>query len=881
MRAAVVCLLFLAWSIAVNAASTATPNFPTESEWPCFRRDGGLLARSPAMGRIVQPQIKWKYYVGRLQTTVIAEPDSNDQRLQLPRREERLTDSKFGRLAKGFQVQAHAGAGEEQDYDPITTTFADVLPDDPGPEKIVFESGFGKPSVKGQWQQCVGRCYARRAGQWVQVWQTAPIDLLFQPMPMVGDFDGDGRLEIAVLPFHELLLFEARTGEIKDRCRFTETRSYGFFGVYDFDHDGRKEFLVMSDFSKHIDVLGFRAGKLFLLWQQNIELDISNPQKVLRVPPQPVADIDGDGHDEVLASIYNGAGDDRWHLVAYDALTGAVRTDLVDQQLVGLLDLDRDGVTELLTTESVGATTPQFGTIAIWSLRSGTPKRLWSMAQSAWQTQDEVLPGNIKSSATLGKRTVLSQTVGNETLVVIGQEQEGGLVLKEFGWKGGKFVERFSVSGRQIEATGIDRAGRLLVQCQHVPGVSETVIAKGGRLIRGETQRLGINPGPVTVTWPVEAERAVLAVQGTGEELVLFESSQTNGEGHEVRRIQGRGQSVQWPEARGPVMADLLGNGRRQLLYATASPTGAACLVAMDWRGTECWRHDFPEIPGGAPVWNIGGLILWQAGHFTDPRRQDLLVTVRRSMMHSEETCLLSGSDGHELWRRVRQVSQRGVGGTPFAIADFDGDGLDDACSFHPSVFYILQGKTGRDLLARDATWDAVPAKPVYWGLPAAVSLRPGAAAKLFFGGRSMTALVDPDGSLAWYDALDHAAPSWPAFGVFGPGQQMEAIGFGYEDGARCYDLNSGKVKWRTDQLPPGSVSGTASADLDGDGRDEAIVVIGRKLVCLGGSNGQGIVKWTVDLPTDCGPPSLAPLEKGGPVSILVAGGDGVVYCIQ
>ena len=93
-----------------------------------------------------------------------------------------------------------------------------------------------------------------------------------------------------------------------------DTRSYGFFGTYDFDRDGRTEFLVMGDFSKHVDVLGFRDGKLSVLWQRAIELDISNPQKVFRVGPQPVADLDGDGRDEILLSLFNEADDHRWRL---------------------------------------------------------------------------------------------------------------------------------------------------------------------------------------------------------------------------------------------------------------------------------------------------------------------------------------------------------------------------------------------------------------------------------------------------------------------------------------------------------------------------------------------------------------------------------------
>jgi hypothetical protein len=637
----------------------------------------------------------------------------------------------------------------------------------------------------------------------------------------------------------------------------------------------------MGDFSKHIDVLGFRQGKLSVLWQQNVELDISNPQIVLRVLPEPVADVDGDGHDEVVASVFNQKADQRWHTMAYDALTGAVRSDLPDQQVMAQLDLDGDGVAELLTTESSGAAAPEFGTIAVWSLRDRTAKRLWSLDQAAWQTHDAPLPDHVKSSATFGRRTVLRRKLGSEWAVVVRRKQAADCILSVRAWRGGALVERWTVRGAEVQATGIDGNGRLLVLAQHAPQSNRSVMAGGARLIRGETRPLGVSPGPVTVAWPENGKGRSLAVQGTGEELVVLAPLTDGQPSAEPRRIHGRGQSTQWPEARGPVLADLDGDGRRQVLYATATAKGSAQLVAADLGGSHLWHHEWTNIPGGAPVWNVGGLILWQTGHFTDPRRLDVLVTVRRSMMHSEETCLLSGQDGHEIWRRARQVSHRGVGGTPFAIADFNGDGLDDACSLHPSILYILHGKTGRDLLARDATWDSVPAKPVYWGLPAAGPFTAGSVPSIFFGGRSMTGLVNADGTLAWFDALDHAAPSWPAFGVFGTDRRMEAIGFGYEDGVRCYDLGSGNVRWRMGQSPSGECSGNASADVDGDGQDEAVFVIGRKLVCLGEASGQGTVKWVLDLPTECGPPTLAVLETAGPLSVLLAGADGCVYCIR
>ena len=764
----------------------------------------------------------------------------------------------------------------------------------------------------------MGRCFARREGKWVQVWETQPIDMLFQPLPLVGDFDGDGKPEIAILPFHELLLLDARTGEIKDRCRFTDTRSYGFFGVYDFAHDGRTEFLVQADFSKHVDVLGFRDGKLTLLWQRNVEADISNPQKILRVGPNPVADVDGDGQSEVLTTIFNERGDQRWRVTVHEALTGRVKAELPDEYLAAALPLDGGGTSQLLTISAAGAGVPEFGTIRVRSLKDGRLTTLWEKKNAAWEMWEPPLPANVQSTATFGRTTVMSHA-GPQGLTVVFREandsRTGAVTLSTARWTGGTFrnvmsvsplghlplaigdcprafttparTERFLPRPRtpaplRLEAVGLDDSNRLLVRAYHAPGEPASLQVADAKPTLLATKRAAGSPGPVAVAWPDSAKEPTIIAQGHGEELVAFHPPVAAGK-LKLTRITGRGQSTSWPEVRGPVVADLAGDGRRQLLLAVASPNGCARFEAQDLSGRPLWHHDFPNIPGTAPVWNTGGIILWQAGHFTDRRRQDALVTIRRSMMHSEETVLLSGRDGRELWHRDRQISQRGVGGTPFAVADYDGDGLDDLASLHPSILYLLKGNTGRDLLAMDATWKEVPAKPVYWGQPIAGDFLGTGRPAVFFGGRSMTGLVRTDGSLVWWDALDHSPQDWPAFGNFSGQCCLEAVGAGYPDGIRCYDAATGHILWRLPMPAPGTVIGSASADLNGDGRDEAVFVIGQQLVCLGAGStpAEGRVLWQLPLPVQTGPPSLAVLDKKSGLSILLAGADGFVYAVR
>jgi hypothetical protein len=339
-----------AFCFVLGALTLAAAEFPKPAEWPCDRRSPNLEARSPLRGHITQPRIVWKQFVGTLETLIVVEPGRRKTPLDLPADEE-----------VGPQPESSPSLGSfvptprtpEEDNSSPTLTFADVLPEESGQEQLEFESAFSKPTVNGQWQKCVGRCFARRGGQWVQEWESEPLDCLFQPLPLAGDFDDDGAPEVAILPFYELLLLDARTGRLKDRCRFTDTRSYGYFGVHDFDGGGKSEFLIQADFSKHIDVLGFRGGKLQLLWQRNPEPDISNPQKILRVGPTPVADVDGDRRAEVLACVFNDAGDHRWHLTVHDALTGRVKADFADEYLAALLrHRDREGP---LATPGAGA----------------------------------------------------------------------------------------------------------------------------------------------------------------------------------------------------------------------------------------------------------------------------------------------------------------------------------------------------------------------------------------------------------------------------------------------------------------------------------------------------------------------------------------------
>jgi hypothetical protein len=862
--------------------------FPKPGEWPSFRRSGTLEAHSPLRGNISRlPVIAWKQFVGALESRIVVEPSSGNVKLSLPDDETKSPASDSIALADFIPRPRNP----EEDNSSLTSTYADVLPEYHGKEKLEFESAFDKAMKNGQWAESAGICYAMKNGEWVEVWKTVMPDL-FNPLPLVGDFDGDGSKEIAILPFYQLKLLDAQTGKVKDSCRFNENRSYGFHGIYDFNGDGKIEFLVQADFSKHVDVLGFRDGELSLLWQQDIEQDIAHPQKILRVAPNPTADVDGDGHPEVITTLFNDAGDERWHLTFRDGMTGKIKADFPNEYLAAPLDLDNDGVMEILTTCTDGVGT--LSKIRVRSLK-GQSRILWEKNNATWQTWNPPLPVNVKSMATLGDQTVLSQNRNKAVYVILNEGSREHSILSLSQWDGMGFKPITTISGESLEVLGFDATGRILVRSRHQIGRQSSLSISNGKVIRQTTKRLGMETGPAIVAWPETAKSPTIVVQGAVHEQIAFQPPNEDGAKVKLTHINGRGQGTWYPRTLGPVVADLAGDGRRQIIVAGAAPSGCARLSVKDLDGKIIWQHDFPKIAGTPPPANTGGVVLWQTGHFTDTRRQDVLVTTQRSKMHSEETFLLSGVDGHEIWHREKQISKRAVGGNSFAVADYDGDGLDDLASLWPSILYLMKGNTGQDILAMDATWKQVYAKQVYFGHAVAGNFLNEGKPALFFSGRLMTGVIKLDGTLVWFDALDKSPAYLPSFGDFDGDKRTDVIGIGYEDGVRCYDMASGKVKWTIPNPTDGfgefgsrsnhPVRGTASADLDGDGRDEALVCIDKTLFCLGSSTdgSKGEIRWKVELPVLIGPPTIVTLDKAndGQVSILVVGNDGYVYCLR
>src|SRR5579872_3406744 len=248
-----------------------------------------------------------------------------------------------------------------------------------------------------------GHLYQWQNGSWMEQWRTQPISAMFVPQTIVGDFDHDGKLEVAVQPWYNIQVYDLLTGTLKTSARATPDnvltgRQYGWLGAYDLNGDGTQELIAIGLFENFISVMGWQKGQLVKLWDHTIEIVHDLAQTIHATTTYPVRDVNGDGILDVATSIYNESGDGQWHVVARDGMTGKILLDLPGRYLLGMTDVNGDGAAEMFTMTTSGQVTPQYGQVDVISFHGGTLTTLLELNAASVATQPyQQLPLNINS----------------------------------------------------------------------------------------------------------------------------------------------------------------------------------------------------------------------------------------------------------------------------------------------------------------------------------------------------------------------------------------------------------------------------------------------------------------------------------------------------
>ena len=259
---------------------------PTESgQWWQYRGDQWLSGRARIRGTIERPAIRWRHSIAAGESLLAARLDSTGN-ADAPITADLAGSSPPGTWDQVLQQWNVAG--------PYGTSWLDldgtgelvavtrnpnqkigkILPEVPGLQLVECEAK-GYPKVPGVYKGTV-RLKVRQNGQWQTRWEIETETLIWVAEPIFGDFDGDERTEIALLPWFRLNVLDAATGELKEKCNFLAEneheipghggRAYGWFGAVDVDGDGRQEFVIIEDFIRYATVIGRRDGKLQRLW---------------------------------------------------------------------------------------------------------------------------------------------------------------------------------------------------------------------------------------------------------------------------------------------------------------------------------------------------------------------------------------------------------------------------------------------------------------------------------------------------------------------------------------------------------------------------------------------------------------------------------------
>lgn len=904
----VACLLACHQTMAARAEPRAAPRSPaqrdTAGQWLQHRGDRALSGRTNLKGMLTSPGVLWKYDLSARETLLWARADADSSQLDLPTTDERPVEFD-GTVADWRGVDAFDPDGTTPPSSPHGAV-GKFLADRPGWQSIQFD------------QQGFCKLMTREHQAWVEVWRSEKIDdPMFGLNTITGDFDQDGLLEVAFTPWTHLHVLDLATGRPKAKAKFYledalgDGRPYGWFGAFDLDGDGKREFIIISDTQAYISVLGWREGSLGLLWGKTFQTktESATEKRGYLVQPgvAPVQDLDGDGRLEIVFSFYEeplstpahweqGA----WSTLVLDGTSGEVRRELTGERLLGLHDLDQDGRSELFCARTSGRPDDARRGSTVYRWQAGELQPIWRDPDSAFQMHlQPTSPDYVHSGAAAGLATCLVGQMEPDSRPVFFTRRAQDARAREMElsiWRinDQRVVDRVGLCiAPDVEALAARPVGNqhgVLLRTsvpRHAPAVVST---RNLHIQPAVSRRQNVPPSPSVVARFEPGAPPTIVVQEANERLVAIQRRE--GETQTKWDVAGRGMHEGSYHRTGGAMfggitlANLHADERLAVVCATRGPHDQARLQALGPDGQELWHHDFDSLPGNPPGFTLPGLAFWFAGRFRAAERDDILVGAKAGV--TTRLILLDGRTGEELWNKQ-------AGGMYMASFDYDADGLDDALTTCWSEIHVIQGHSGQTLLKLETSpgnvfgpsvWPA-DAYSLAWDL-----LGRGRAQILYWPSYGARGLIDGEGKLVWQhqeEGIFFGIPSvYPGIADFDGDGGPEILATAdhatpQAHTLRCFDGATGQPRWELMlDSPPGVPGSAITFDLDGDGREECIFPTGNVLYAVGersGSRGAEF-RWKLTLPAAMGPLAVADVEGTGRAQLVVVCEDGYLYGI-